>query len=70
MQGGATPVTRKGRFIPLFDAAQPVVYEYPVGPDVRGLLVDLDRYPKDHVGVIAAACRVTNETVTSETRDL
>ncbi|MGB7158660.1 MAG: hypothetical protein WBD40_11375 [Tepidisphaeraceae bacterium] len=67
--GGATggaAVTLKGRFIPLFDAAQPVVHEYAVGPGARGLLVDLDRYPKDHVGVIAAACRVSNETVTDE----
>lgn len=59
-------VTLKGRFIPLFDAAQPVVKEYTVGPGVRGLLVDLDRYPKDHVGVVAAACRVTNEKVTGQ----
>jgi hypothetical protein len=63
---GAAPVTLKGRLIPLFDAAQPVVREYPVGPGVRSLLVDLDRYPKEHVGVIAAACRVTNEKVTNE----
>jgi hypothetical protein len=60
------PVTLKGRFIPLFDAAQPVVHEYPVGPGVRGLLVDLGRHPKGHVGVVAAACRVTNEKVTDE----
>ena len=60
------PVVLKGRFIPLFDAAQPVVTEYTVGAGVRGLLVDLDRYPKDHVGVVAAACRVTNEKVTQD----
>jgi hypothetical protein len=60
------PATLKGRFIPLFDAAQPIVHDYRVGPGARGLLVDLDRYPKDHVGVVAAACRVTNEKVTEE----
>ena len=46
--------------IPLFDAAQSVVNEYSVGAGVRGLLVDLNRYPKDYVGVVAAAwCRVS-----------
>jgi hypothetical protein len=64
--GGATPLVLKGRFIPLFDPAHPVVNEFSVGANVRGLLVDLDRYPKDHVGVVAAACRVTNEKVTDE----
>jgi hypothetical protein len=59
------PLTLEGRFIPLFDAAQPVVNEFTVAPGARVLLVDLDRYPKDHVGVVAAACRVTNEKVTS-----
>jgi hypothetical protein len=65
--GTAAPVTLKGRFIPLFDAAQTVVNEYTIGAGARGLLVDLDRYPKDHVGVVAAACRVTNEVVSDET---
>jgi hypothetical protein len=64
--GDTTPVTLKGRFIPLFDPAQPVVTAYTIGAGVRGLLVDLDRYPSDHVGVVAAACRVTNEEVTNE----
>jgi hypothetical protein len=62
----AQPVTLKGRFIPLFDATQPLVREYTVGAGVRGLLVDVDRYPPDHVGVIAAACRVSNETVNGQ----
>ena len=60
------PVTLKGRFIPLFDAAQPVIQEYVVGAGARGLLIDLDRYSKDYIGVIAAACRVTDEKITSE----
>jgi hypothetical protein len=62
----AAPIELKGRFIPLFDASQPVVRTYSVGPGVRGLLVDLDRYPKDHAGVVAAACRVNREKVTEE----
>jgi hypothetical protein len=50
----------------LFDPAQPVVHEYTVGPGVRGLLVDLDRYPKDYAGVVAAACRITNQKTTDQ----
>jgi hypothetical protein len=64
--GETTPVTLKGRFIPLFDAAQPVVHEYAVGAGARGLLVDLNRFPSDHIGVVAAACRVSNEKVTNQ----
>jgi hypothetical protein len=61
------PLVRlRGRFIPLFDAAQTVVNEFPVAAGARDLLVDLDRYPKDHVGVVAAACQVTHETVTDQ----
>ena len=28
--------------------------------------MDLDHYPKDYVGVVAAACRVTNQKVADE----
>ena len=62
----SSPMRLKGRLIPLFDSTQPVVDEYTVGAGARGLLVDLDRFPRGHVGVIAAACRVTNQKVTSE----
>ena len=51
---------------PLVDARSTVDSPIPVGPGVRGLLVDLDRYPKDYVGVVAAACRVTNDKVTDQ----
>jgi hypothetical protein len=67
---GNAPVQLKGRFIPLFDAAQSVVSEYTITPGTRGVLVDLDRYAKDYVGVIAAACRVSNETVAAESISL
>jgi hypothetical protein len=60
------PVTLKGRFISLFDPAQPVIDSYTVRAGSRVLLVDIERYPKDYVGVIAAACRVTNEKVANE----
>jgi hypothetical protein len=55
-----------GRFIPLFDASQPVVRVFTVGRGVHGLLVDLDRYPNDYAGVVAAACRVRNEKVSAD----
>ena len=48
----------RGRFIPLFDAAMPVVNEFTVKAGTRALLVDLDAMPP--IGVVAAACRVTN----------
>src|SRR5439155_12368618 len=60
-----TRLTLTGRFIPLFDPTQSVVHSYTLGAGVRGLLVDLDRYLKDYVGVVAAACRVTDEKVTN-----
>jgi hypothetical protein len=62
----ATPVVLKGRFILLFDPAQPVISEFLVGAGTRGLLVDLDRFPKDFVGVVAAACEVKNQKVDAE----
>ncbi len=62
--GDGPPTTLKGRFIPLFDAAQPLVRQFAVGPHVRALLVDVERYPRDYIGVIAAACRVTNQKIT------
>lgn len=57
----ASPVKLTGRFIPLFDAAMPVVTKYDVTPGARALLVDLDRMPS--VGVVAAACRVRDQKI-------
>lgn len=59
-------VTLAGRFVPLFDSTQTVVKSYEIKAGSRGLLVDLARYPKDYVGVVSAACRVSNEKVTSD----
>ncbi|MFT3786485.1 MAG: hypothetical protein QM770_10005 [Tepidisphaeraceae bacterium] len=47
-----------GRFIALFDHTLPVINGYTVNPGSRAVLVDLDAMPS--VGVVAAACRVTN----------
>jgi hypothetical protein len=55
----AAPVTLHGQFLSLFDAALPVVSDYPVSPGSRALLVDLAAAPK--VAIIAAACRVRDE---------
>ncbi len=56
---GATG-TVKGRFLSLFDAGIPTVKDYAISSGSRALLVDLDASP---VGVvIAAACRVKDET--------
>lgn len=54
----APAVVLRGRFIPLFDAKQPIISEYSVVPGSRALLVDLDEMPE--VGVVSAACRVRN----------
>jgi hypothetical protein len=59
-------ITLRGRFIPLFDPAQPLITDYTITPGTRGLLVDLERYPGDYTGVIAAACQVRNHIVTDE----
>lgn len=54
----APPIQLRGRFIPLFDSTLPVVNEFTVKAGTRALLVDLDAMPE--IGVVAAACRVTN----------
>ena len=51
-----------GRFLALFDPELPVVESVRLAPGGRALLVDLDRVRKAE-GVVAAACRVRNETV-------
>jgi len=61
----ATLASLRGRFIPLFDASLPVVTDYELLPGKRALLVDLDAMPKDHEGVVAAACRVRGENFSS-----
>jgi hypothetical protein len=62
-----SPVTLHGRFIPLFDAEMPVIHEFPVTPGVRAVLVDVDAaLPGADAGVVAAACRVSEERVTDD----
>jgi hypothetical protein len=65
--GAGDPPVLRGRFIPLFDAAMPVVREFRVPPGSRALLVDLDTAAaRAPVGVVAAACRVSEERVTAD----
>ena len=61
------PPVLHGRFIPLFDAQLPLVQEFTVTAGSRALLLDVDALSKEKVGVIAAACRVTGQTVTPQT---
>lgn len=60
---GAETVTVRGRLIPLFDASLPIVSEYRVKPGSRAVLVDVDDMPP--VSVVAAACRVRDTHITS-----
>jgi len=57
----------RGRFIPLFDAALPVVTDYSITPGDRALLVDVDTMPP--TSVVAAACRVRDTHVASRAMD-
>jgi len=55
-----------GHFIPLFDAALPVKTHVEISPGVKSLLVDLDSESLAKEGVIAAACRVTDQQITPD----
>jgi hypothetical protein len=61
-KSGETPHVLRGRFVDLFDAGLQVRETVELGPEVRSLLIDLDRIPADAPKVVAAACRVTDET--------
>jgi hypothetical protein len=63
---GREPVVVHGKLVPLFDENLPVVDSYEIKQGTRQLLLDLSALPKDKIGVVAAACRVRNETVTNE----
>jgi hypothetical protein len=60
------PAVVHGNLIPLFDENLPLIDAYEIKEGTRQLLLDLATLPKDKVGVVAAACRVRNETVTNE----
>ena len=60
------PAVVHGKLVPLFDENLPVVDSYEIKDGTRQLLLDLSTLPKDKVGVVAAACRVRDETVTNE----
>ncbi len=59
---GESPHVLSGRFVDLFDGRLKVRDKVELGPDARVLLIDLDRVPTDRPRVLAAACRVTDET--------
>lgn len=65
LKPGNRPMTLHGRFIPLFNARLPLVTSYTVAPGTRNVLVDLDALPRGKQGVIAAACRVRGQTVST-----
>jgi hypothetical protein len=60
------PHALKGRFISLFEPGLPVHRQVELKPGLKTLLVDLDAFPHDYQGVVAAACRVQNQQVTAE----
>lgn len=65
LKPGTRPTTLHGRFIPLFNARLPLVTSYTVAPGTRNVLVDLDSLPQGSEGVVAAACRIDGQKVTS-----
>ena len=60
------PTVVHGKLVPLFDENLPIVDSYEIKEGTRQLLLDLSTLPKGKVGVVAAACRVRDETVTNE----
>jgi hypothetical protein len=62
----AKPYTVHGKLVRLFDPGLPVVSSCTIDAGSRELLLDLSRLPSDKVGVVAAACRVQNESVTPD----
>ncbi|HEY8750367.1 MAG TPA: hypothetical protein VIM11_20450 [Tepidisphaeraceae bacterium] len=52
-----------GRFVSLFETGLPVVKHVELTPGRKALLVDLDAFKGGYQGVIAAACRVTDQKV-------
>lgn len=64
LPGASVPVLR-GRFVDVFDAALPVVSSVTLAPGKRALLVDLDAFPRGRARIVAAACRVRDEVITS-----
>ena len=58
-----TPYTVHGKLVPLFDPKLPVLDSYPIKAGTRQMLLDLSALPADKIGVVAAACRVRDETV-------
>jgi hypothetical protein len=60
------PAVVHGKLVPLCDENLPVVDSCEIKAGTRQLLLDLSTLPKDKIGVVAAACPVRNESVTTE----
>ena len=58
-----SPHVLKGRLISLFEPNLPIHHQLELKPGLKTLLVDPDAFPHDYQGVVAAACRVQNQTV-------
>ncbi|MBC8105294.1 MAG: hypothetical protein H7Z14_01795 [Anaerolineae bacterium] len=63
--GGVQPTIVRGRYISLFDPKLPVINGARIEPGERVLLLDLSAARE--VGVVAAACRVLEEAISSST---
>ncbi len=62
---GGDPISLTGRFISLFDHTLALTRELVVVPNLRALLVDLDRLPTDKPVIAAAACGIADEQSTT-----
>jgi hypothetical protein len=63
----APPVTLRGRFVDLFDEHLTVRDEVTLLPGKRSLLLDLNKFYANRARIVAAACRVREETVKGKT---
>jgi hypothetical protein len=59
---GAKTRVLRGNFVNLFDANLPIVHNVELKPDARLLLVDLNRMRSAGAQVVAASCRISNES--------
>ncbi len=57
------PDALRGRFVNLFSGELSFTRSIDITPGLRGLFVDLDRFPRGRPRIVAAACRVRDEKV-------
>ncbi len=61
------PIVLKGRFVNLFSGDLSLTNDVRVSPGQRVLLLDLDAFPRETEGVVAAACRVRDQKLAADT---